>query len=614
MENYVVSARKYRPSDFNSIVGQSAIVKTLKNAIYSEQLAQAFLFCGSRGVGKTSCARILAKTINCFNRTGDTEACNECDSCVAFNEGRSLNIQELDAASNNSVDEMRSLTDQVRFAPQMGSHKIYIVDEVHMLSNAAFNAFLKTLEEPPSHAIFILATTEKHKIIPTILSRCQIFDFNRIGVTNIQQHLTSIAEKESINFDNESLHLIAQKSDGALRDALSMFDQLASFTSKNLTYSSVLEHLNVLDYDYYFKATDLLLTSDIPSLLLLLDKVIQKGFDPQIFINGLASHLRSLLVFKDKKTVELAEVADSLKDRYQHQSEVLEISFLLKCIEIFRQCDFQYRGSKNKRLLVELSLMQMASMPTENEVRAQKKKPYLKSTAEVQLNVTAEPKSSLYEEKNTEKKEDVKHLEVQNDVSEDKATPLIEPKNNIASEKSKQEIQTPARDVESFSPTSVIKKKVNHTSSLSIKNLTQNIEDEEVDNKENKGEEHNREFDEEALETVWKKLTLHFQEGIKEGDSIVYSALIKHKPTIEAHIISLKVDNKSQAEEFSYRRTEIHDYLRKELQNTQVELIISIERDKTNKKAYTSEEKFNEMAEKNPKLFDLKKALDLDFI
>lgn len=614
MENFVVSARKYRPSDFNSIVGQSAIVKTLKNAIQSEQLAQAFLFCGSRGVGKTSCARILAKTINCFNRTEGTEACNNCDSCRAFNDGRSLNIQELDAASNNSVDEMRSLTDQVRFAPQMGSHKIYIVDEVHMLSNAAFNAFLKTLEEPPPHAIFILATTEKHKIIPTILSRCQIFDFNRIGVTDIQQHLSHIADKEAIQYDKESLHLIAQKSDGALRDALSMFDQLASFTSKNLSYTAVLEHLNVLDYDYYFKATDLLLVGDIPALLLLLDKVIQNGFDPHIFINGLASHMRSLLVFKDKKTIELAEVADSLKERYRQQAEVVEISFLLQCIEIFRQCDFQYRGSKNKRLLVELSLLQMASVQTANTAHPQKKKPYLKSATEVQLNAAAEPKSSKYEKNPTEEKESIKRAELIEEVAKEDSTPSAEVNISDEPKESTQKEQESAPDGTEKESISIPLKKVSRSSSLSIKNLTQSKDSEAKDDTVNEGVTFNQKFDTAVLETVWQKLTKHFQEGKKEGDSIVYSALIKHKPTIEHHVISLKVDNKSQAEEFSYRRTEIHDYLRKQLQNSKVELSITIEREKKNKKAYTSEEKFNEMAKKNPNLIDLKKALDLDFI
>ena len=606
MENFVVSARKYRPSNFNTIVGQTSIVKTLKNAIQTEQLAQAFLFCGSRGVGKTSCARILAKTINCSNRTEDGEACNQCDSCVAFNEGRSLNIQELDAASNNSVDEMRTLTDQVRFAPQIGSHKIYIVDEVHMLSNAAFNAFLKTLEEPPPHAIFILATTEKHKIIPTILSRCQIFDFNRISVADIQNHLSEIANKESIKYDEDSLHLIAQKSDGALRDALSMFDQLASFTSKDLSYNAVIEHLNVLDYDYYFKATELLLSSDIPSLLLLLDQVIQKGFDPQIFINGLASHLRNLLVFKDQKTSQLAEVTDSLKDRYLEQAAATEYKFLLQSIEIFRQCDFQYRGSKNKRLLVELSLMQMASLGN-NDTALQKKKPYLKAAEEVQPKQAAEPNTPSYSNESSENKEVVPPIEAAKSTE-----PLPTQDAEVEKDESTESAEKKHESIQS--KPQVRQKKVSSSSALSIKHLTKTDAKVEESNPVESSNSKQEEFNELEFKEVWKKLVEHFKKGEKEGDSIVYSALIKHEPEINKQAIALKVDNKSQAEELSYRRTEIHDFLRKELNNSLVELHISIEREKKNKKAYTSEEKFNEMVQKNPKVLELKQKLDLDFI
>ncbi|MFT5666376.1 MAG: DNA polymerase-3 subunit gamma/tau [Vicingaceae bacterium] len=373
MENFVVSARKYRPVTFDSVVGQKSITNTLKNAIKTEHLAQAFLFCGSRGVGKTTCARILAKTINCFNRTESIEACNECNSCTSFNEGASLNIHELDAASNNSVDDIRSLIDQVRFAPQIGSHKVYIIDEVHMLSNQAFNAFLKTLEEPPAHAIFILATTEKHKIIPTILSRCQIFDFSRIEVEDISMHLGSIAEKEGIKAEEEALHVIAQKADGALRDALSIFDQLVSFSGKNLTYESAIENLNILDYDYYFKATDALLKGNIPSSLVLLNEIIHNGFDGHLFINGLASHLRNLLVCLDPQTVDLLEVGKSIKPRYKEQSANCSVGFIIRALEICRDCDTEYRASKNKRLLVELSLMQIASILNPSKLEGEKK-------------------------------------------------------------------------------------------------------------------------------------------------------------------------------------------------------------------------------------------------
>ncbi|MEX2484512.1 MAG: DNA polymerase III subunit gamma/tau [Brumimicrobium sp.] len=371
MSDYIVSARKYRPQTFDTLVGQKSIATTLKNAIKNDQLAQAFLFCGSRGVGKTSTARILAKTINCSNRTENTEACGECDSCKSFDEGQSLNVYELDAASNNSVEDIRSLIDQVRIAPQLGSHKVYIIDEVHMLSTSAFNAFLKTLEEPPKHAIFILATTEKHKIIPTILSRCQIFDFNRIKVTDIADHLSQIAVKEEIDAESEGLHLIAQKADGALRDALSIFDQIISFAGKTLTYKSVIENLNVLDYDYYFRLVDYALDEDIPSSLLLYHEIVDHGFDGHQFIIGLSEHYRNLLIRKDAKTVELLEVADSIKKRYQEQSGKIDAKHIMRALGVLSNADTNYKVSKNQRLLVELTLMQICSIKEELE----KKKP-----------------------------------------------------------------------------------------------------------------------------------------------------------------------------------------------------------------------------------------------
>ncbi len=373
MENFVVSARKYRPATFDTVVGQSSITNTLKNAIKTQHLAQAFLFCGPRGVGKTTCARILAKTINCFERTADMEACDQCDSCLSFNEGASLNIYELDAASNNSVDDIRSLVDQVRIAPQIGSHKVYIIDEVHMLSNAAFNAFLKTLEEPPAHAIFILATTEKHKIIPTILSRCQIFDFNRIGIQDISNHLKSIAEKEGVNAESEALHVVAEKADGALRDALSIFDQLVSFAGNSLSYQAVIENLNILDYDYYFKGTNFLLEGNIPQSLLLFNEILNRGFNGHLFINGLASHFRNLLVCKDESTISLLEVGDAVKEKYREQAKTSPLSFLMQGLEICRQCDIQYKSSKNQRLLIELGLMQLASLLSEQSDSPKKK-------------------------------------------------------------------------------------------------------------------------------------------------------------------------------------------------------------------------------------------------
>ncbi len=362
MEDFVVSARKYRPSTFDTVVGQSHITTTLQNAIKNNQLAQAFLFCGPRGVGKTTCARILAKTINCINLKPEGEACDVCDNCKSFNAGTSMNFYELDAASNNSVDDIRNLVEQVRYAPQAGSKfKVYIIDEVHMLSNAAFNAFLKTLEEPPAYAKFILATTEKHKIIPTILSRCQIFDFNRIQLKDISQHLAKIAVKETITFEQEALDTIALKADGGLRDALSMFDLIVTFSSdNNITYQNTIKNLHILDYDYYFKVTDALLAENVADNLLIFDEILRNGFDGHNFIVGLAEHFRNLMVCKDAVTVKLLQVSENIEKKYLEQAAKASISFLMTALNIANQNDMQYKSSKNHRLHVEMALMKLA--------------------------------------------------------------------------------------------------------------------------------------------------------------------------------------------------------------------------------------------------------------
>ena len=367
MENYIVSARKYRPSTFDTVVGQRALTTTLKNAIANHKLAHAYLFCGPRGVGKTTCARIFAKTINCLHPTSEGEACNECESCKAFNEQRSYNIHELDAASNNSVEDIRSLIEQVRIPPQIGKYKVYIIDEVHMLSTAAFNAFLKTLEEPPQHAIFILATTEKHKILPTILSRCQIYDFSRITVNDTVEHLENVALKEHIEAEPEALNVIAQKADGGMRDALSIFDQVVSFTNGHITYQSVIENLNVLDYEYYFKLTDFFLENKVAKCLLTFNDILRKGFDGNHFITGLTSHFRNLLVSRDPSTLQLLEAGASIRDRYQAQAQKCTPQFLYKAMKLCNDCDLNYRQSKNKRLLVELTLIQVAQLTAEPE-------------------------------------------------------------------------------------------------------------------------------------------------------------------------------------------------------------------------------------------------------
>ncbi len=359
MENFIVSARKYRPQNFSTVVGQSHITTTLKNAIRNNQLAHAFLFCGPRGVGKTTCARILAKTINCENLQPDGEACNQCHSCTSFNEGSSFNIHELDAASNNSVDDIRTLVEQVRFAPQAGKYKIYIIDEVHMLSSSAFNAFLKTLEEPPSYAIFILATTEKHKILPTILSRCQIFDFKRITIQDTVEHLQEICQKESIQAESDALHLVAQKTDGCMRDSLSTLDKIVSFTGGHLTYQNTLEHLNILDYDYFFKIMEAVLQQDVATALLIFDEILQKGFEGDNFLNGWSEFLRNLLMSKEEKVLHLVEVSGNLKDRYKQMSGKVGPSYLITALHLLNETEINYRMARNKRLHVEMALIKL---------------------------------------------------------------------------------------------------------------------------------------------------------------------------------------------------------------------------------------------------------------
>ncbi len=600
MENFVVSARKYRPSTFDTVVGQTAITGTLKNALKTKHLAQAFLFCGPRGVGKTTCARILAKTINCFNITEDYEACNTCDSCTSFNEGASLNIYELDAASNNSVDDIRNLVDQVRIAPQLGSHKVYIIDEVHMLSNAAFNAFLKTLEEPPAHAVFILATTEKHKIIPTILSRCQIFDFKKISVTDIADHLSNIASKEGIDAEAEALHIIAEKADGALRDALSIFDQLVSFAGKDLTYKTVIDNLNILDYDYYFQSVDFMLEGKIHESLLLLNEILNNGFSGLVYIGGLASHLRNLLVCKDKVTLDLLEVSEQNKERYQAQSEACSLNFLMQAIELCRSCEREYRASQNQRLLVELSLMQMASLSSPTQVQ-EKKKPEIKAP-DTFSKPEKKPKPIVV---NEEKKPDApvsessKVGQPEAEKEEQKAVPGIKP-------------EIPKQTQQPQLGTHPIRTK---TSGLSINALTKSktTDDEETTQEEFRSE-LRTDFSEKEFETAWDELITFIEEKELAGGSIISAALRTHKARFDKNFkILLKVDNKSQEEEINFIRTEIHSFLRKRLKNGAIELNLEIVRDKKEKKAYTDEEKFYKLAEEHPVLLKLKKELDLDF-
>lgn len=395
MGKFVVSARKYRPNRFVDVVGQEHVSQTLKNALQNDHLAHAFLFCGPRGVGKTTCARILAKVLNCTNLTEEKEPCNECESCTSFNKNNSFNIVELDAASNNSVEHIRALNEQVRFQPQQGEYKVFIIDEVHMLSQAAFNAFLKTLEEPPAHAIFILATTEKHKIIPTILSRCQIFDFKRIQIKRIVDHLQNICSQEGIQAEEDALHIIAQKADGALRDALSIFDRIVSYSGDSIKYADVISNLNVLDHDYFFKFVDAMLVEDMPQVLLLFNEVLDKGFEGDIFINGLSEHLRDLLVCKDKESLALLECSDNLRTRYMNQANTASSSFLLSALQLSTSTDVEYKQARNKRLLVEVMLMKISNLSSllEASITGQVLVSEKKNSNPVEVNPVEEVKS-----------------------------------------------------------------------------------------------------------------------------------------------------------------------------------------------------------------------------
>lgn len=577
MENFIVSARKYRPVTFDTVVGQTAITSTLKNAIRNNHLAQAFLFCGPRGVGKTTCARILAKTINCEKLSPNVEACNECKPCLSFNTSNSFNVFELDAASNNSVDDIRNLVDQVRIPPQIGKYKIYIIDEVHMLSSAAFNAFLKTLEEPPAYAKFILATTEKHKIIPTILSRCQIFDFNRISIDDIAKHLVFVAQNENIQADPDALHIIAQKADGALRDALSIFDQVVSFAGDNgITYKAVIENLNVLDYDYFFNVTDHLLEGNIPATLLLLNEVIDHGFDGHHFINGLGEHLRNLLVCKDTATLKLLEVGENIRDKYKTQAQSCSVDFLLKTLDITAKCDVSYKTANNKRLLLELSLMQMCAMqqlnnPFTSAPVQESQKPVIKVSQNKEEKKTAEP------------------------VKEEK--PAVLPVNTVNEPPVKQ----------------VTKKIVTGTKSI-LENLVEEEENQQgnsnySENPLSEIEKPKTEFTKEQFDIAWNKFAEHY----KSTNPDYFITLTSHKPVLkENFVIELTLENKVQDNEITDRKLDILSFLRKELNNYSIQLQTVINKNPETVKPFTPQEKFKKMAEKNPAIKKLKNEFDLE--
>ena len=601
MPEFVVSARKYRPATFDTVVGQQSITSTLKNAIRSKHLAQAFLFCGPRGVGKTTCARILAKTINCFKMTEKIEACDTCESCKSFNEGHSLNIYELDAASNNSVDDIRNLISQVSFAPQLGTHKVYIIDEVHMLSQAAFNAFLKTLEEPPRHAIFILATTEKHKIIPTILSRCQIFDFNRIRIDDIAKHLAFIAKSEGVKAEPEALHVIAQKADGALRDACSIFDQIVSFAGNTVTYKAVIENLNILDHDYYFRVTDSLLEGNIPAALLAFNEILNKGFDGHNFINGLASHFRDLLMCKDPLTIELLEAGAGIRERYIKQSADCPQSFLLRSLELCSKTDVSYKISKHPRLLIELTLMQLSSI--QHSPEAGEKKNEL---------ITIKPRAIGVEKKPV--LDSSSPLLVTEPGSDYKKLPSGPGSNEKNSEKEKVNSGSLVTSTENIITKTVRKNIPAGGLSISgILNKKKTSDESETVNspdKNNTKKQPKEIFTQELLEETWIKYALLVREKSKVN---LYSTLISRKPVLKENFtIEFMIDNKVQEDEIAMGKSEIMAFLRTELKNFELQLVTIITKNDGDKKPYTTSDKFKRMAEKNPAIKDLRSKFDLD--
>ncbi len=569
MENFIVSARKYRPSTFESVVGQHAITSTLQNAIRNNTLAQAFLFCGPRGVGKTTCARIMAKTINCLHPTDDMEACNECESCVSFNNNASFNIFELDAASNSGVDDIRALIDQVRIPPQIGKYKVYIIDEVHMLSGAAFNAFLKTLEEPPAYAKFILATTEKHKILPTILSRCQIFDFKRITVEDITKHLQNIAAKEGVNAEEEALNIIAQKADGALRDALSIFDQMVSFSGNNITYKDVIANLNVLDYEYYFGMVENILASDINSMLLLLNEVINKGFDPQNFIQGMASHLRNLLLGKDQRVIGLMEVSNQLKERYAKQAERCSTEFLLKALDIANECDINFRSANNKRLHLEVALMKMV--------------PPLPS---VGRNDNAVISSAAERSRETSTTRNV--------------TPQPAPQPQQPQQVQQQ--PQPASQPEPVAPAPQPVQRARRTGTISILDSEpKKVEEKPIEVK-------NNPFTQEMLVEAWKK----FVEKNKNTSPNFVAGIGKYEPTLgDDNIINYQIDNLLVVKDVD-KLGQLREFLSKELDNNQFKLVHHVVEKPKDDIAYTDRSRFEKMAETNPNILTLKKGLGLN--
>lgn len=601
MDNYIVSARKYRPTTFCSVVGQKALVQTLKAAVVTRKLAHAYLFCGTRGVGKTTCARIFAKTINCEHPTPDGEACNECESCRAFNEQRSYNIIELDAASNNSVDEIRSLIDKVRVPPQLGRYKVFIIDEVHMLSTAAFNAFLKTLEEPPHHAIFILATTEKHKLLPTILSRCQIYDFQRITIEDIVEHLRYVASQEGFTVDDDALNVIARKADGGMRDALSIFDQVAASSGGNITYQTTIENLNILDYDYYFRLTDALLDGNVPEALLVFDSVLRAGFGAQLFVNGLSSHFRDLMVSKDAATLPLLDVGTAVAEQYARQAERCDKAFLYKAMDLSNRCDLDYRISNNKRLLVELMLIKICSLGMPQEIGRSSEARILSTPSTPAANprpavspTTAQTNKSVVEaaaqspSAASEPQQEYGQPRTAGEEAAPAASRLQIPRPQVATPQAK----VPTRKIPRISLKHGVEPDPSETPVATVETTV----------------EMNEPFALDALHEAW----LRFTKKIPTETVLVQTMYLCMPQMLDATTFEVVVDNRAQMDKLNGRGADLMAFLRTELRNTHLEMRIREREREERQKAFSPGERFVMLAEKNPELNRLKDIFGLE--
>ena len=594
MENYIVSARKYRPMTFDTVVGQAALTTTLKNAVKSGKLAHAYLFCGPRGVGKTTCARIFAKAINCQNPTADGEACNECESCQSFNEQRSLNIFELDAASNNSVEHIKTLMEQTRIPPQVGKYKVFIIDEVHMLSTSAFNAFLKTLEEPPAHVIFILATTEKHKILPTILSRCQIYDFERMTVQNTVNHLKHVAEKEGIQYEEEALAVIAEKADGGMRDALSIFDQAASFCQGNITYKKVIEDLNVLDSEYYFRIVDFSLVNKVTEIMVLLNDVINKGFDGGLLIQGLAKHVRNVLMAKDAQTLPLLEVSEQARTRYQEQAKKCPTPFLYQVLRLTNQCDINYRQSSNKRLLVELTLIEIAQVTQADDGAGSGRKPRRLKSLFKQLIQKAQPKEVAPQ---------VAAAAPKNQESQSTQSPQ-----NTQSTQSTQNTQStprPTIKVSSIGTSwSQLREKPKAKSKMNFLPGTGNAAEEK---------ETDREFSQEDLELQWMSMCNRMP--LRNQDLAGISARMKNMNPIITTMpqVEVTVSNELVKKDMEEIKGAIEATLRMYLHNQNIKLTLHVAENREQQtKILSRREQFEEMRRQNPAIEKLREVFELE--